>query len=346
VIEFISKNDYKKEICMSLDEDKLADLIISDNTVMPSLINMNIFSDISDYINDTLKTSNYYSELWNNTRSDGKYYGIPFTCDPYVLIWNKDLFARKNVDVPTNWEDLKKAAALVEEFGTHGFGIGVKQSEEITAFFIQMLYTTGGSIREINGEDGMKVFKLLKYLKDNKLISKECINWDQLDLTNQFLEGKVAMMVNNLSSVSVLRAKDVEFEVGIAAVPMEKKENYMYHGKNIGITTTADYEEALEFLDYITTKEIVQQVAEITETIPVQIMVDYNLNNDKFALSKEFVEKQKDYGIAKSSLNSWFDISSAISDGIYELMKDNTSLPIETIADTMQDKVRTAIIDN
>jgi multiple sugar transport system substrate-binding protein len=209
-----------------------------------------------------------------------------------------------------------------------------------------MLYTTGGSIREINGEDGMKVFKLLKYLKDNKLISKECINWDQLDLTNQFLEGKVAMMVNNLSSVSVLRAKDVEFEVGIAAVPMEKKENYMYHGKNIGITTTADYEEALEFLDYITTKEIVQQVAEITETIPVQIMVDYNLNNDKFALSKEFVEKQKDYGIAKSSLNSWFDISSAISDGIYELMKDNTSLPIETIADTMQDKVRTAIIDN
>ncbi len=344
-IEFISKNDFKKEICIELDQDQLADLIICDNSIMPALINLNVLRDISDYINETSKVSHYSFEQWNNTRSDGKYYGIPFTCDPYVLIWNKNLFNKNNVSLPKNWDDLKAAAGKAQEVGVNGIGIGARQPEEITAFFIQMLYTTGGSIREINGEGGMKVFELLNYLKKNKLLPVECINWNQLDLTNKFIEGEIAMMINNLSALSVIKTGDIDFEVGVAAVPSEKKENYMFHGKNIGISITADYEASIQFLDYITQKSIVTQIADATETIPVQVDVEYNFENDGYVISKEFIQKQKEHGIAKSSLNSWFDISAAISDGIYQLISE-TNPSIRNIADIMQDKVRIAIIEN
>ncbi len=344
-IKFISKNDFKKEICMNLDQDQLADLIICDNSIMPALINLNVLRDISNYIDETAKESHYFLGQWNNTRSDGKYYGLPFTCDPYVLIWNKNLFAEHEVDLPKSWEDLKAAARKVQEIGINGIGIGAKQPEEVTALFIQLLYSTGGSIREINGEGGMKVFELLNYLKNNKLLPSRCINWNQLDLTNKFMDGEVAMMINNLSALSVIKAGNVDFEVGVAAVPYEKKENYMFHGKNIGISITADYEASIRFLDYITQKNIVQQIADATESIPVQVDVEYNFENDGYVLSKEFIQKQKVHGIARSSLNSWFDISAAISDGIYQLLSE-TDPSIRTIADTMQDKVRIAIIEN
>lgn len=344
-IEFISKNDFKKEICMNLDHSKLADLVICDNSTMPALIHLNVLRDLSDYINETFKVSHYSLAQWNNTRSDGKYYGIPFTCDPYVLIWNKNLFDKNNVSVPEDWHALKAAARKVEKVGTYGIGIGARQPEEMTAFFLQMLYSTGGSIREINGEGGMKVLELLNYLKTNKLLPVQCINWNQLDLTNKFIDGEIAMMINNLSALSVIKNGNIDFEVGVAAVPFQKKENYMFHGKNIGISVTADYDASIKFLDYITQKNIVSQIAAATESIPVQVDVAYDFKNDGYVISKEFIEKQRGQGIAKSTLNLWFDISAAISDGIYQLFNEaNPSL--KNIADTMQDKVRIAIIEN
>jgi ABC-type glycerol-3-phosphate transport system substrate-binding protein len=185
----------------------------------------------------------------------------------------------------------------------------------------------------------------LNYLKTNKLIPTQCINWNQQDLTKKFADGEIAMMINNLSALSVIKAEDIDFEVGVSAVPYEKKENYMFHGKNIGVSITADYNASIQFLDYITEKSIVNQIADATETIPVQVDVEYNFEEDGYVISKEFVQKQKMHGIAKSSLNSWFDISTSISDGIYRLVSD-TDPSIRSIADTMQDKVRIAIIEN
>lgn len=344
-IEFVSKNDFQKEICMDLEEKSLADLIICDNSIMPALIHLNVLKDISVYIESTAKVAQYAQGQWNNTRSDGKYYGVPFTNDPYVLIWNKRLFEQNDVPVPQNWEELKVAAAKASRVGVYGIGIGAKQPEEITAFFIQMLYSTGVSIREINSEDGLKVFELVNELKTSKLMPMKCLNWTQLDLTYKFMNGEVAMMVNNLSALSVIKAGNIDFEVGISAVPYEKKENYMFHGKNIGVSITADYYASIQFLEYIAQKELVAQTANTIESIPVQIDVPYNFNNDGYVLSQQFVQKQRESGMAKSSLNSWFDISTAISDGMHQLISE-TNPSIEEIANTMQDQVRIAIIDN
>lgn len=344
-IEFISKNDFKKEICINLDQKKLADLIICDNSIMPALINLNVLKDITDYINKTSKVAHYNLRQWNNTRSDGKYYGIPFTTDPYVLIWNENLFDKNGVVAPETWEELKTVARKVQKIGIYGIGIGARQPEEITDFFMQMLYSTGGSIREINGEGGMKLFELLHYLKKNRLLPVQCINWNQMDLTNKFIDGEIAMMINNLSSLAVIKDSNIDFKVGVGAVPFDKKENYMIHGKNIGISVTADYDAAIKFLDYITQKSIISQIAAVTETIPVQVDIEYDFKNDGFVINRDFIQKQKEHGIAKSSLNSWFDISSAISGGIYQLMSD-ANPSIGEIADNMQDKVRIAIIEN
>jgi multiple sugar transport system substrate-binding protein len=342
---FLSKNDFKKEICINLDQERLADLIICDNSIMPALINLNVLRDLSDYIYNTYKMPHYYWGQWNNTRSDGKYYGVPFTCDPYVLIWNKKLFEESKVSVPKTWEELKTAAREVQKVGIYGIGIGARQPEEMTAVYLQLLYSTGGSIREINGEGGLKVFELLHYLKINKLLPVQCINWNQEDLTNKFLDGEIAMMINNLSTLSAIKESNTDFEIGVTAVPYEKKENYMFHGKNIGISVTADYEASIKFLDFITQKSTVRKIAEESETIPVQVDVEYDFTQDGYAVSRDFIQKQKEHGIAKSSLNSWFDISAAISDGIFELLSE-TEPSLQNIADVIQDKVRIAIIEN
>lgn len=83
-IQFISQENYQKEICMRTDEGTNTDLIICENTMMPSLIDMGILEDLTSYVEGNVKLR-YQQNLWTNAISDGKYYGVPFTNDPYVL---------------------------------------------------------------------------------------------------------------------------------------------------------------------------------------------------------------------------------------------------------------------
>lgn len=91
IMEFIPKENFKKEICLRMDNGKTADLIICDNGMMPALIDMGVFADISEYVEESCQDSMNFQKLWNTTMDDGKYYGIPFTCDPYVLFYNLSL---------------------------------------------------------------------------------------------------------------------------------------------------------------------------------------------------------------------------------------------------------------
>ncbi len=344
-IRFITKNDFKKEICLNLDQAALDDLILCDNSVMPALINLGVLRDISGYVDQSRMVYQYALAQWNNTRSDGKYYGIPFTNDPYVLIFNQDLFKERNAVLPDTWEDWKQTARQIQKVGSFAIGIGARQPEEITALYLQLLYSTGGSIRDVNGQGGMKVLELLHFMKVNKMLSPQCVNWNQADLIAKFQKGEISMMVNQLSALAVLRKTPPDFAVGVMAVPYDKKENFMFHGKNLGVSVTADPDMAYAFLEYVTRRDVIEKVADTLCSIPVQLDLMGQQEPDVFVNREEFMRKLRAQGIAKSSLNSWFDISSAISEGVFSVVGQKDPV-LPDIAETMHDKVRIAIIEN
>ena len=49
-------------------------------------------------------------------------------------------------------------------------------------------------------------------------------------------------------------------------------------------------------------------------------------------------------GVTKGAYDSWFDISAAVANGIYEILHER-NVSVQEIGDAMQDKVRVAIID-
>ena len=342
-VQFIPQDLYKKEICMRMDQGGLADIIICENVAMPALIGMGIFSDITDYVREDQKQDHYYSIFWHNTLSDGRYYGLPFTCDPYVLYYNRTLFDRNGVKVPKTWDELREAAQEVGDLATYGLGLAPRQPEEVSALFLQLLASTGGSLRDLNGADGIRAFQLLDDLRAEKAVSRDTINWNQLDLAEAFMDGQVAMMVAPVSYSGLMAGRSLNFEVEASDLPIDKREAHLFHGKNIGVTATADQERAMAFLRYLAQPEMTRRVADGTDTIPVRADVPYSPEGRLIALDAEFVEKQVYYGMTKGSFQSWFDISGAISDGVHAMLS-GTADPVEEVANTTQDRVRVAIL--
>ncbi|MBS1483790.1 MAG: extracellular solute-binding protein, partial [Clostridium sp.] len=94
-MEFIDKENLKKDICLREERGDKADMVICDSLEMAGLLDMDVLEDITPYITKERRASVIWPDMWQAVMDDGKYYGIPFSCDPYVLFSNTGYFEKK-----------------------------------------------------------------------------------------------------------------------------------------------------------------------------------------------------------------------------------------------------------
>ena len=186
-IIFMSEEELKNVIFAGEGKDgkSKVDMIICNSVLIPSLIDLNILQDISGYVTTEVK-ERFYDNIWSNNMSDGKYYSIPFTSDPYVLYYNSFLMDKLSLKIPETWEDYEKNVQKISDLGSSYFGFAAKEAEDLTILYLHWLATTGASIRETNSDYGMHVLDMLVDIKERALISPNIINWNKHDLTRAF----------------------------------------------------------------------------------------------------------------------------------------------------------------
>ena len=343
-IEFLDREDYKKEICMRMDSGENADLIICDGTVMPALIDMGVFQDISDDITVERKNSIRYQALWDGVRSNGEYYGMPFTCDPYVLFYNKDTLNERGLSLPESWEDLLELSGSIQKYSSKGFGFPAKTQDERTIFYTYLLYSMGGNYRNINKEGGIQALKTIRHLKKGKNISEDTINWTKEDLAYAFSKGQVEMMANSLSSISILRNTQTNFQPGVVCLPGEVKNSCILMGENIGLTQHAD-PAAIDFMCYLYQSDVMERITCAMDTLPLLQAENYQMKgigpDEGEKLADTFLEE----GYTVEPCDAWFEISATISDGVYQVLNNSEVDRTEELAREMHAKVKVSIIE-
>lgn len=343
-VVFVPPDLYKEELGIQLDRGVLPDLVICENVAMPALVSMGVFQEMTDFGRQWAKNEIYSYSLLQNTMNNGLQYGLPFTCDPYVLFYNKNAMEQKGVELPKTWSQLSQASEQLSERGSYGFGIAAMQQEEVGGLFMQMLYSTGGSVRDMTGEDGMRLFNLLREMAVLKRMPPDCINWNEGDLTQAFLDGEVVMMAAHLSMGSVIADLQPGFQVGVEMLPIDKKEIALVHGQNIGITTTAKTGMAEAFISYLMQPDILEEFVSATGSLPTRMDMDYKPKAGIPVLPETQVRRQRQGSMAKSSFRSWFNLSAALQNGVYDLLAGSEETP-EQIAQNMQDQVRIAVLE-
>ena len=120
--------------------------------------------DLSGYNDDDLK----YGTI------DGKLNAIPIAYNSLVFYCNKDIYDSYGLDLPTTWEDLFEAAALMREDGIYPLGVGKKHLFIILiAYYEQctgekIFDESGAYVGDVNAISFMLSF--YKKLMDEKVI--------------------------------------------------------------------------------------------------------------------------------------------------------------------------------
>ncbi len=324
--KYVPFADFKKQLSIGASADELPDIAILDSPDHASYAAMGIFEDITGKFD----VSNYYEGTVNSCTIDGKLYGVPFGVNCLALYYNEDMLQAANVSVPTTWDELKTAAKALTTDSVTGLALCSVQNEEGTFNFVPWLWSTGATSYDINNDNGIRALTFIQDLVKEGVMSKECINWTQGDVMNQFISGNVAMMENGPWQIPTMQAEAPNLNWGVTLIPKDSQYSSVLGGENYAVINGGNVAGALDFLTYATSEE---QVKFLMGGFGY-ISADQTIASTQFEAGspyQPFVEELK-YAMPRGPLADWPSVSDAISLAFNKVIT-NTASPADAAAE-------------
>ena len=205
-------------------------------------------------------------------------FALPFDISIQMLFYRKDLFENEMVK-RTYFEKMKSELQIPKDFDTYndilkffnesdsdllkevnGASVITGNAGTMAAEYLLRYYSLKGSL--LNGSEIKLDVKIaqnaLKLLYENYRNSKVVeSNWWGKEVKT-FVDGKSAMVMGFMNHLSVVSQSNIKDSIGIANVPGDTP---LLGGGILGITKKTDkLDESIEFLKWLTSKEISEQI--------------------------------------------------------------------------------------
>jgi len=266
-IQFKATNppDYNATLRLKLDSGTAGDLLYARSYATgQELFNAGYFYDCSDIpgIQDEFTASS--KAPWQ--MPDGKMFAVPFAAVSHVVYYNKDIFAKEGINIPTTWEDFLSACAKLKADGITPMANGTSDEWDIfECFFCGMLPNfIGGADSRVQYENGTKKMNDANFVAAYQAmadVAQYCPDGFSAVTYNDsqalFATGKAAMFMDGSWTLGVYGDDDLNWGVFAMPAPKGKKTAICFH-PDTAITmnpATKHPEEAKAFLAWLCTKE-------------------------------------------------------------------------------------------
>lgn len=212
-------------------------------------------------------------------------YAVPFTVDPLVMYWNKDIFSSAGVArPPQTWADLsvmadsiiqrKDAGNITRALVPFGGYANVTNAKEILS---TLFFEAGNGIVYQNLDDGTLTSVLDQYDPQNQTgtlpvqsaldfytefsnPTKKLYTWNKSfsSSLDAFLAGNLALYFGNASEFRQLRAKNPNLNFDVALVPQQDQTSSVSYGRFYGLAlvkSAANPTSAFGVINVLTTPD-------------------------------------------------------------------------------------------
>lgn len=188
----------------------LPDILMLDNPDVQQIAASGALSPLSDY---GLSAKGLVPAVEAANTYKGDLYGLQPVTNSIALYYNKKLLSAAGVTPPKTWDELRAAAKKLTKGKTYGFAMSNINTYEGSWQFLPFFWSNGGDEKNIATPAAAQALQFDLDLQKDGSMSKSSINWAQLDVNNQFVAGKAAMMINGPWQLPALNAaKGLEFD--------------------------------------------------------------------------------------------------------------------------------------
>ena len=166
--------------------------------------------------------------------------------------------------------------------------------------------------------------------------SKECVNWTQSDVNNNFMAGNIAMQQNGPWQVPGIEANAPDLNYGVTVLPKKDAEagqaTSILGGENMGVVNKEDMSGAKTFLEYYNQTEVMVEAMKLYGSYPAKTEAAKDAYWTEDDLQQGFLT-QLETSIPRGPSALWPSYSSAIQTGFQEVMT-SAKTPEQAAADT------------
>lgn len=266
-------NDTMQKLLVSLQGGNPPQLTILANPQILTLLSMDAIVPLDDLIaadGGDAFINDFYPGFMSNSVFDGKVYSIPFQRSTLLMFYNKDHFREVGLDPevpPRTWEEMAEYAQKLTKLDANGnaerWGLLVPSSGAWN--FQPFCISNSANGENIMSDDGTAVFfdtaenaEALTYLNNLSEIgaSPEGVI-DMATTPARFIEGKASMVHVSSGNLANIH-ESVDFDYGIAKLPMAKRDASIAGGGNLYMingSSDAQMEATWKFIRFLTEPE-------------------------------------------------------------------------------------------
>lgn len=250
-------------------------------------IDENLVLNLKPYIeNETLKFDNY-DDIVKGFREastiDGKIYGIPFNKSTEVLWYNKTLFEKLSLTVPTTYEEFANFAKEI----TSKQNIVAGGFDSLSNYYSTYLKNEGVTFDSKLDPTSEQSLKAVNYYLDGIKGGYFKMAGTDKYLSSPFGNETIAMYVgSNAGETFIKESVNGKFDIGVAPYPAK---DVMQQGTDLFIFNSATSEQktaAYEFLKFLTRKDNQITWGKETGYIPVR---ESAINSDEYKNSGSLI---------------------------------------------------------
>ena len=193
----------------------MPDLVFTDNPTLQQIASTGALTPLSDY---GISTAGYYQGIVQAGTYHGQVYGLAPGVNGLALIYNKDLLSAAGLTPPTTWAELKADAAKLTKGSVRGLAFSAINSEEGTWQFLPFFWSNGADLSKLDSPQAAAALGYVAGLVSSGSASKSVVNWNQNDVSDQFVSGNAAMMINGSWTLPTLD-QDKKLHYGVVPIP-------------------------------------------------------------------------------------------------------------------------------
>jgi raffinose/stachyose/melibiose transport system substrate-binding protein len=210
-------------------------------------------------------------------KKDGKVYGVPLEMSTFQIYYNKDIFAKYQLQPPTSWDQMISSARTLLAKGVTPFAAAGKDTWLLPLYDEAFAATRYGGPAfqkkvlagqaKFTDPDYVAALEVLNQLKP--YFPKDQMGLGETDVQTLFATGKAAMIPEGSFALAPLKAINPNLNLGVFNAPpppgavVTKPLQVGWVDASYGLNAKSTHQkEALDLLQWMTSTEFGQQVAD------------------------------------------------------------------------------------
>ncbi|MFO1141516.1 MAG: sugar ABC transporter substrate-binding protein [Amaricoccus sp.] len=223
------------------------------------------------------------SQIADIVKVDGQSVMFPLASFVYPVFVNLDLAKAAGVDkMPSNRTEFLEAAKKMTNADKNEYGwvlpLSLDTPNGIQNDVMSWLWASGGSMLkdgkpDLESDAVVGTLEYVKSLNDAGVISPGIFAKKEQDKVEEFVNGRVGMMVDSLAHINLIRERNPNLNFGIMGVPAadgyDGKRGLPYASWGIGISEGSEHkEEAWKLVEYLMSPEVNSKLVTIANAFP------------------------------------------------------------------------------